>query len=208
MRSQVSSAEKRPLESESPSDTPHLRPLPTFDQIYRQFGERILNLLFRYVNNEQAARDILQDVFLKVYQNLESFHKESDLGTWIHRIAVNEAVNFLRRERRTFWFNVLDEPVVELLHQQRIELHSWGASHVATPQAKLEAQEQTELIEAAIAALPVKYRIPFLLQRDEEMSNPEIAKVLSLSLSAVETRIHRAKTMLVEKLRPLLNPTP
>jgi RNA polymerase sigma-70 factor (ECF subfamily) len=187
-------------------DAPHLRSLPSFDQIYAQYGERILNLLFRYVNNEPASRDILQDVFLKVYQNLDSFRKESDIGTWIHRIAVNEAINFLRREKRTFWFNLLDEPVAELLHKQRIDLPSWGIPHSATPHATLEAQEQSELINAAIAALPVKYRIPFLLQRDEEMNNTEIANVLSLSISAVETRIHRAKKMLVERLRPLLNP--
>ena len=199
---------KQSSDSETPSETPHLRPLPTFDQIYEQFGERILNLLFRYLNNEPASRDLLQDVFLKVYQNLDAFRKESDLGTWIHRIAVNEAINFIRRERRTFWFNVLDEPVVELLHQQRIELPSWGVPHASTPHAVLEAREQVELIESAVAALPVKYRIPFLLQRDEEMTNPEIARLLNLGLSAVETRIHRAKKILVEKLRPLLNPNP
>jgi RNA polymerase sigma-70 factor (ECF subfamily) len=206
MRSQPLTVE--PLDQPpAAQDAPHLRPLPTFDQIYAQFGERVLNLLFRYVNNEQSARDILQDVFLKIYQNLDSFRKASDLGTWIHRIAVNEALNYLRREKRTFWFNVLDEPVAELLHKQSIELPSWGIPHAATPHAALEAQEQSELIDAAIAALPVKYRIPFLLQRDEEMNNTEIAKVLNLSLSAVETRIHRAKKMLVTKLKPLLNPT-
>ena len=190
-----------------PAPAAHLRPLPSFDQIYAQFGDRILNLLFRYVNNEQAARDILQDVFLKVYQNLDSFRRESDLGTWIHRIAVNDAMNFLRREKRTFWFNVLDEPVAELLQRQRIEIPSWGTVQSATPHEALEEQEQSELIDRAIAALPVKCRIPFLLQRDEEMGNTEIATILNLSVSAVETRIHRAKKMLVAQLRPLLTST-
>jgi RNA polymerase sigma-70 factor (ECF subfamily) len=163
-----------------------------------------LNLLFRFTNDEERAKDLLQDVFLKVFEGLPSFGNRSELATWIHRIAVNHALNFLKRERRTVWFNVLDESVGSLLERGSVDLHSWGSRDVPRPDHQLEAREQEAIVERVVHELPLKYRLPYLLHRDGELSNPEIARQLRLSVSAVETRIHRAKKMLIERLKPLL----
>ena len=179
--------------------------LPSFDEVYAAHGERLLHLLFRFTNNEEAARDLLQDVFVKVYQNLSSFRKEAELSTWLHRIAVNHALNYLKRERRTFWFNVLDESVGTLLKQERIELPRWQPGESPQPDHLLESKEQQEIVDRAVASLPLKYRAAYLLYRDGELSTEEIAKALDISTSAVESRIHRAKKLLIEKLKPLLS---
>jgi RNA polymerase sigma-70 factor (ECF subfamily) len=184
----------------SPEPSPH----PTFEEIYARFGERTLNLLYRFTGDRDAARDLLQDVFLSVYQNLNSFERRSDVSTWIHKIAVNRALNHLKRERRTTWINILDESVGALLQKERIGLPGWHTADPPLPDRALEERQFSELAEKAIRDLPLKYRTAFLLYRDGELSNGEIARVLGLSVSAVETRIHRAKKALLKRLKPHL----
>ena len=178
--------------------------VPTFEEIYQEYAERTLNLLYRFTSREQVARDLLQDVFIKVYENMDSFEKRSQIYTWIYRIAVNHAINYMRRERRTLWFNLLDETVGEFLKREKIEISGLGGGDVPRPDELLERSEADQSVQRAVDSLPVKYRVPFVLFKDEHLSYNEISSVLDLSLSAVESRIHRARKMLVKKLSPLL----
>jgi RNA polymerase sigma-70 factor (ECF subfamily) len=178
--------------------------VPAFEEIYIEYAERTLNLLYRFTSREQVARDLLQDVFVKVYENMESFEKRSQIYTWIYRIAVNHAINHVRRERRTLWFNLLDESVSDLLKREKVEMSGLGGGDVLRPDEILERSEADQLVQRAVDSLPVKYRIPFVLFKDEHLSYNEISDVLELSLSAVESRIHRARKMLIKKLAPLL----
>jgi RNA polymerase sigma-70 factor (ECF subfamily) len=178
--------------------------VPSFEEIYAEYAERTLNLLYRFTSREQVARDLLQDVFVKVYENMESFEKRSQIYTWIYRIAVNHAINHVRRERRTLWFNLLDESVGELLKREKVEMSGIGGGDVLRPDEILERSEADQFVQRAVDSLPVKYRIPFVLFKDEHLSYNEIADVLEISLSAVESRIHRARKMLMKKLAPVL----
>jgi RNA polymerase sigma-70 factor (ECF subfamily) len=177
--------------------------VPTFEEIYREYAVRTLNLLYRFTSREPVARDLLQDVFIKVYENMDSFERRSQIYTWIYRIAVNHAINYMRRERRTLWFNLLDETVGDLLKQEKVEISGLGGGDVLRPDEVLERSEADELVRRAVDSLPVKYKVPFVLFKDEHMGYTEIANVLGISLSAVESRIHRARKMLIKKLSPL-----
>jgi RNA polymerase sigma-70 factor (ECF subfamily) len=190
--------------SARPTQTQEGGGVPAFEEIYREYAERTLNLLFRFTSREQVARDLLQDVFIKVYENMDSFEKRSQIYTWIYRIAVNHAINYVRRERRTLWFNLLDESVGDLLKREKVEMSGLGGGDVLRPDELLERSEADQLVRRAVDDLPVKYRIPFVLFKDEHLSYNEISNVLDLSLSAVESRIHRARKMLIKKLSPLL----
>lgn len=176
-------------------------PVPSFEVLYALHADRTLNLLFRYTNNEESARDLLQDVFLKIYQNLPSFRNSSDVGTWIHRIAVNHAINYLKREKRTLWFNVMDETIGALLQRDRIELPGWNSAELPRPDHSLESAEEAEIVEKAVQSLPTIFRIPYLLYREGDRKSAEIAALLGISISAVDSRIHRAKKLLLEKLK-------
>jgi RNA polymerase sigma-70 factor, ECF subfamily len=178
--------------------------LPTFDEIYQEYAERTLNLLYRFTSREQVARDLLQDVFIKVYENMNSFEKRSQIYTWIYRIAVNHAINFMRRERRTLWLDLLDETVSDLLRRDKVDVAGFGGQDVPMPDELLERSETERMVRQAIDSLPVNYKAPFVLFKDEQLSYNEIAEILELSLSAVETRIHRARKMLIKRLTPLL----
>lgn len=178
--------------------------LPSFEEVYRDHSQRILNVLYRFTPREQVARDLLQDVFVKVYENMSSFQQRSQISTWIYRIAVNHAMNYLKRERRTLWMDLMDEKVADLLSHERIEIPGIGPQDVDRPDEALERKELSGFIRDAVSALHPKYKVPFVLFRDEQLSYAEIAEVLEISLSAVETRIHRARKMLIRRLNPLL----
>ena len=178
--------------------------LPSFEDIYREYGERVLNLLYRFTPREQVARDLLQDVFIKVFEHMDSFENRSQIFTWIYRIAVNHALNYLKRERRHVWFDLLDQSVGDLLMKEKIDTHGLGRAEVLRPDQVLEDQERERLAQQAIDDLQPNQRIPFVLFRDEHLSYDEIARVLKISHSAVETRIHRARKALIKKLGPLI----
>jgi RNA polymerase sigma-70 factor (ECF subfamily) len=178
--------------------------LPAFDDAYREYGERTLHLLYRFTSDEDAARDLLQDVFVKVYENMGSFEHRSQISTWIYRIAVNHALNYLKRRRRTLWLDLMDESIGELLQRENVEMPGLGDLRVPRPDEALERSELERIVQKAVDVLPPKYRIPFILFKDEQLSYLEIAEVLQLSLSAVESRIHRARKMLIKRLQPLL----
>jgi RNA polymerase sigma-70 factor (ECF subfamily) len=176
----------------------------SFEQLYKDYGTQILNLAYRFTGNPEISRDLTQDVFLKVYQNLDSFRRDSQPFTWVYRIAMNHFINYLRRERKWKWYQLLDKKIGEALQEETTMEQQIPAGHFARPDQAMEKAERERIILAVINSLPLNYRAPLMLQRYENLQNPEIAEALSLSISAVETRIHRAKKMLIEKLKPWL----
>ena len=177
-------------------------PLMTFDEIYEANAGRILNLAYRMTGRETLARDIVQDVFLKVYQNMENFREESQISTWVYRIALNHIINVLKKEKRLRFF---DDRAENSAYRRLAETESvWENEAPRTADRRLEQQEREKLIRAMMEKLNPKYRIPLLLYRYEEMSYQEIAEKLGLSLSAVETRIYRARKKLADYLKPWL----
>jgi RNA polymerase sigma-70 factor (ECF subfamily) len=178
--------------------------LPTFEELYEAYAGRILNIAYRLCGNEETARDLTQDIFLKVYRNLGSFEEKSHIYTWIYRIAINHIMNHLKKERRQRWFNLMDMTVSDLVHQEDVEPAFRGQTHPPAADAAMEAAERANVVWKTIQSLPAKYRVPLVLHHYEEMTYQEIADAMGLSISAVETRIHRAKKQLIEKLAPLL----
>lgn len=173
----------------------------TFEEIYNIYGERILNLAYRFIQQEEVARDLTQDVFLKVYENLDYFNHQSKLYTWIYRIAINHFLNYLKKDRKSKWFELMDEKIGDLLQR---EGRTTFFTSLPPPDHVLEKKEREKLILKIVSTLPVKYRAPLILQRYEGMSYQEIADTLNISISAIETRIHRAKKLLIQKLEPWL----
>ena len=176
----------------------------SLDSIYREYGERILNLAYRMTSDEEAARDLTHDVFLKAYENLHRFDQKSQIYTWIYRIAVNHILNHLRRTRRARWVGLLDENVTDLYKENKPALQPELKDEQDFLEA-LEHHERSQILWSAVQSLSLKYRMPLVLFFYEGLSHQEIAGVMKLSLSAVETRIHRAKKALFGKIQPYLD---
>ena len=174
----------------------------TFEEVYSDCSPKILNLAFRFTSNEENARDLTQEIFIKVFQNLKNFKGESSAFTWVYRIAVNHILNFLKKEKRRKYIQLIDQNVKDAFIEETGSRSMINAN--PSPAQLLEDEERTRIVKSFIDELAPKYRVPFTLFKYEGMSYKEIAESLQISLSAVETRIHRARKQLITKLEPWL----
>jgi len=175
----------------------------TFEEIYQQNADMVLNLAYRMTGREEMARDITQDVFMKIYQKSDTFREQSKVSTWIYRITMNHIINLMRREKKLKFFNTLEKSfTAEPNYNNAITV--WEENLPQRPDKELEDHEKEMIIRKLIEELDPRYKIPLLLYRYEEMSYREIADQLGISLSAVESQIHRAKKKLAAKLKPWL----
>ncbi len=177
----------------------------TFENIYQTYSERILNLVFRMTSNEEVARDLTQEIFIRVYRNLETFRQESQLYTWIHTIAVHHVLNYLKREKRLRWIPIMNPEQPELSIPGNLPRQEAGHEGPEPADTVFEQKERTAIVLKALQTLAPKYRIPLILHHYEGISYRDISEILKISTSAVETRIHRAKKQLIRKLEPLVN---
>jgi len=139
------------------------------------------------------AREVLQETFLKVYDNLEKFRGEAQLSTWIYRIAMNEALMRIRKDKhRPRSLEIVDEDG----ERRGIDVEDWSPR----PVERLLTKELGGELDRAIALLPEDYRGAFLLRDVEGLSNEQIARAMKLSVPAVKSRIHRARVFLRNEL--------
>jgi RNA polymerase sigma-70 factor (ECF subfamily) len=175
-----------------------------FDEIYQSYGDKILNLAYRMSGKEEVARDLNQDIFLKVYENMDNFREESRIYTWIYRIALNHIINYLKKEKRYYFMDLMEKKVRDIfdskLENSQLNIHYSPMS----PDKKLEGKEQEEMIWKIILKLPQKLRVPFVLHRYEDFNYKQISEKLGISHSNVETRIHRAKKIVIKELEKLI----
>lgn len=161
-----------------------------FEKIVSEHERKIYNLALRMLGNPDDASDILQETFIKVYDHLDKFRGDARLSTWIYRIAMNEALMKIRREKGKMvsidTFRVAEGEV------KALDLEDWGQK----PLDKLLTRELGEEMEAAVNLLPEDYRAVFLLRDVDGLSNADIAVVLDISVPAVKSRLHRARLFL------------
>jgi len=165
-----------------------------FEDLVRQYQDRIINLAYHLLADREAARDIAQDVFVRAFHGLKKFRGEAELFTWLYRITVNLSLNYRRKRKweRLFSFT---EPA---------DTDRWQTDESSRPDAMAERKEVHHLLQKALARLPEKQRALVLLQRWEGLSYKQIAEVTGLSLSAVESKLHRANKKLAVMLPELL----
>jgi RNA polymerase sigma-70 factor (ECF subfamily) len=169
-----------------------------FADLLRRHGPRLLVIARRFLRNEEDAQDVLQDAFLSAFRAIGGFDGKARLGTWLHRIVVNAALQKLRRRQRH-----PEQSIDTFLPAFLPDGHranpgpAWrGAA------APLERQETHVLVRQCIDRLPESYRTILLLRDIDQLDTEETAQLLGLSTAAVKTRLHRAR----QALRTLLDP--
>lgn len=161
-----------------------------FERLMGRYERKIYNLALRMLRDPDDAREVLQETFLKVYDNLEKFRGEAHLSTWIYRIAMNEALMRIRKNKNRP--RSLDTFLEGDGETRELEVEDWAP----LPLERLLTKELGGKLERAIARLPEDYRGAFLLRDVEGLSNEEIARAMKLSIPAVKSRIHRARVFL------------
>jgi RNA polymerase sigma-70 factor (ECF subfamily) len=169
----------------------------SFEELVKRYEKKIYNLAYRIMGNKEDASDVLQETFLQAFRKLSSFKSKAKFSTWLYRIAVNICLMRKRKEKRTETVS-LDLPILTEKEEEikREVRDDWSTSPLAT----LENKEVKETLSKAIDLLPEEYRTVFLLRGLNGLSNQEVAKVLGISLSAVKSRLHRARLFLRDRL--------
>ncbi|CAN5749198.1 MAG: ECF RNA polymerase sigma-E factor [Chromatiales bacterium USCg_Taylor] len=169
-----------------------------FDLLVLKYQQRIIKLVSRYVRDPTDALDVAQDTFLKAYRALPNFRGDSAFYTWLYRIAINTAKNYLvtqsRRPTESDNFRVEGEPG---------ELESM-LKDLATPESLLITDEIKETIAEAIEQLPDDLRTAINLREVEGLSYEEIADVMTCPIGTVRSRIFRAREAIDHRLKALL----
>ncbi|MBP9151958.1 MAG: RNA polymerase sigma factor [Flavobacteriales bacterium] len=152
-------------------------------------------MCLNYLQNTHDAEEVTQDVFVKIHSKLDSFKAESELKTWVYRIAVNQSLDFLKAKKRKKRFGF------HLFIRTDMNEDAGVFSSFDHPGVQLENKEATEHIFKAINQLPERQKTALLLKSMEELSQNEIAEVMELSLKAVESLLSRARANLKEILK-------
>jgi RNA polymerase sigma-70 factor (ECF subfamily) len=170
-----------------------------FAELVERHGGRVYHHALRLMGNAQDAEEVLQDTFLQVYRNLDSFEERSRFSTWVYRIATNEALMRLRkahRKREVFF----DDSLGKGERWFREEIRDFSRSALE----ELLDAEKIELLKKALSEVPEEYRVVFTLRDMDGLSNAEVAEILDLSVPAVKSRLHRCRVYLRDRLSLLL----
>jgi RNA polymerase sigma-70 factor (ECF subfamily) len=171
-----------------------------FSQLVDTYKSRVYGLALRMTGNEQDAQDIVQETLIKAIDNIESFRGESLFGTWLYAIALNQSRAFVSKQKQASLKSIeeyLPAKSAEHMHDAEapVTLFDWKDPHQL-----LEQRELRQIIDEAIASLPEKYRVAFLLRYHEELSIKEVAKVIGETVASAKSRVLRARLALRDRL--------
>ena len=148
-----------------------------FEEMVPLIYQDILNIAYRYLNNLEDAKDVLQEVLMKIYHKVKFFKRDSKLSTWIYRIVVNTAIDAIRRRKRVFNLG---------------NRYEENKNQVRSLRDDIDLRDKERKVKLALAALPLRQKNVFILKHYETLTIAEISEVLSCSQSAVKTHLTRA----------------
>lgn len=167
-----------------------------FRFLVEKYQTMVINVCYGIVQNRTDAEDVAQDVFIEVYRNAECFMSKSKLSTWIYRIAVNRSLNYQKKNRYKSRSTEIDNMSVAdsyIVNEKFKYLNS-------TPDEEYETKQRIRILQNTISLLPKRQQTALVLFEYEDLSYKEIADVMEVSVSSVESLIFRAKSNIKKKL--------
>jgi RNA polymerase sigma-70 factor, ECF subfamily len=170
--------------------------------IMKSNNRKLYRLARGILRNDSEAEDVVQETYVLAFTHLDSFRGDAGLSTWLSRIAINEALGRLRRQRPAVEWNSLQPGELET-HAQIIQ---FPLSAVSDPEKTMAQREIQQVVEHAIDDLPEAFRIVFMTRVVEGMNVEETAEILGLKPETVKTRLHRARAMLRDNVERKIGP--
>jgi RNA polymerase sigma-70 factor (ECF subfamily) len=174
-----------------------------FGLLVSKYQRKLNRLLSRLIRDPAEVEDVAQETFVKAYRALGSFRGESAFYTWLYRIGINTAKNYLvsqgRRAPTSTGFDSDEAEGFEDAYQLR---------DINTPERLMMSKQIAKVVDDAMVALPEELRTAIMLRELEGMSYEEIANIMDCPIGTVRSRIFRAREAIAEKLRPLLDTAP
>ncbi|MDH4573054.1 RNA polymerase sigma factor RpoE [Salinicola acroporae] len=169
-----------------------------FDLLVKKYQHKILGLISRYVQDHSEVQDVAQEAFIKAYRALGSFRAESAFYTWMYRIAINTAKNYLVSRGRRPPGSDLDISDAEIVDQ------SGRLSDIESPEAAIARDQLESAVFAAIEQLPDDLRTAITLREFDGLSYEDIATIMECPVGTVRSRIFRAREAVDKHIEPLL----
>jgi RNA polymerase sigma-70 factor (ECF subfamily) len=170
-----------------------------FDLLFVRHTRAVVNFAYRFVRDRQAAEELAQEIFLRVYEGAGGYQVQAKFTTWLYRIATNVCLNEVRKPR----FKALHQPLSPERPQDS-DLFFRSPEGSGGPDKILERQAISQALRQALSQIPDKQRTAFILNKYQEFSYAEVAEIMKTSEKAVKSLIHRAREALAERLKPLL----
>lgn len=172
--------------------------LQAFEKLVEAYQKRVFALCVQLTGNQDDAQDLTQEVFIQAFASINSFRLESDLGTWLHRIAVNKWINISRKQKKT-QLVYLDAPVKTTNGEVQREV----AATDGNPQEFVEEQEFHAQVRQALYQLTYEHRAVLVLREIQGHSYEEIAEILDCSIGTIRSRLNRARKAMKDNLQKL-----
>ena len=172
-----------------------------FDVLVLKYQQKVINLVMRYVHDPHIAMDVSQESFIKAYRGLKNFRGDSAFYTWLYRISINTAKNYLVSKNRRMPDDDIDA--------QEAEQYDGGGKlrDISTPEREALTEEIQMTVKNAIEVLPDDLKIAITLRELEGLSYEEISDVMDCPIGTVRSRIFRARESIEIELAPLLDQT-
>ena len=164
--------------------------------LVEKYGQKVFNNVLGFLQNNEDAEEITQDVFTEVFRSIHTFNRNALLSTWIYKISVNKSLDFLRRKNRKKRFSIFQN--VFFNEEVRSAYETVNFYH---PGVQLQNKEQSGILFSAIDKLPENQKTAFILHKMDDLSYAQIADIMNVSVSSVESLMFRAKQNLQKLLR-------
>ena len=164
-----------------------------FEDIYNQYSILVYNVALNYLQNTEDAEEITQDVFVQINESFSKFNEQSTLKTWIYRITINKCLDFIKHKNSKKRFFIFGK-------KSNNERELNNITNFDHPGITLENKENAIILFEIINKLSENQKTAFLLSKLDGLSNPEVAQIMTVSISTVESLLFRAKTTLRENL--------
>ncbi len=168
---------------------------PAFRAIVEANQGFVYAVAFRFVNDQQEAEDITQEVFVRLWKNLKSYRHEVKLSTWLYKIVTNRCLDFLKSRHGRQRKNKVDISTTHFVQDS------------STPEKEFQQQELTRIIHAAADELTPKQKAVFILRDLEGLTSEEVSEALSMSAGNVKSNLFYARQKMTEKLKAMYQTT-
>jgi len=172
-----------------------------FSQLVAKYQKKVFNLCFRFLNDQEEAKDMTQDIFVRVFKGIKDFREEASFSTWLYYIACNTCKNKLRSWRSQPYIDSLDRTIETEDDEMTVEVQDKSCPD---PSKQAEAGEIRDKVQKAIATLNPEHREVIILRDIQGFSYDEIAAAAGCNLGTVKSRLARARLELKDKLKGVI----
>ena len=168
-----------------------------YEELLNLYSNKVYRLAMSLVKHKEDAEDVTQEVFLTVYSRINDLKEDKALSSWIYRITVNASLMKIRESGRSEKISFEENlPRIDQAGSHIHHVRDWSKN----PETEAASKEIMNFIKENLDGLPDSYRVVFVLRDVEGLSNNEVAEVLDISLTAVKSRLHRARLFMRERL--------